>query len=222
MMETILNKPAPSSKKNCVVIVAHPDDEILWVGGTILMHPMWNWLVVCLCRKSDESQALRFKEAMTQLNAEGVMGDLDDGPEQRPLDPDLVAQTILAMLPDLHYHLIVAHGVGGEYTRHLRHEETSSAVINLWKAGKIITKSLWLFAYEDGHGRYFPKAIQSANIYRPLPNEILAKKYKLILSTYGFDAKSWEAQTTPKAEAFRQFKSSFDTYNWLIEKNRKS
>ena len=27
----------------CVVIVAHPDDETLWAGGTILMNPDNDW-----------------------------------------------------------------------------------------------------------------------------------------------------------------------------------
>ena len=25
------------------MIVAHPDDETLWAGGTILKHPEWHW-----------------------------------------------------------------------------------------------------------------------------------------------------------------------------------
>jgi LmbE family N-acetylglucosaminyl deacetylase len=29
---------------NCAVIVAHPDDETLWVGCTILMCPEANWV----------------------------------------------------------------------------------------------------------------------------------------------------------------------------------
>ena len=31
-----------------VVIVAHPDDETLWAGGTLLMHPDCRWTVVTL------------------------------------------------------------------------------------------------------------------------------------------------------------------------------
>jgi LmbE family N-acetylglucosaminyl deacetylase len=28
------------------VIVAHPDDEVLWAGGLMLMHPDSNWTVI--------------------------------------------------------------------------------------------------------------------------------------------------------------------------------
>jgi LmbE family N-acetylglucosaminyl deacetylase len=36
-------------RKSIAVIVAHPDDETLWAGGTILEHPSNDWFIVCLC-----------------------------------------------------------------------------------------------------------------------------------------------------------------------------
>ena len=68
--------------KSAVVIVAHPDDETLWIGGEMLLHPNWNWFVVCLCRKNDNDRAPKFYKALKELNAEGIMGDMNDGPEQ--------------------------------------------------------------------------------------------------------------------------------------------
>ncbi len=41
------------------VIVAHPDDETLWCGGTLLSHPFWNVLVLTLCRASDTEWAIK-------------------------------------------------------------------------------------------------------------------------------------------------------------------
>jgi len=204
--------------KNCLVIVAHPDDETLWAGGTILMHPQWNWHIVCLCRKNDENRAIRFQKAMLKLHAEGVMGDMDDGPDQHPLSSEEVEQTILKLLPTTLFDLIITHDPQGEYTRHLRHEETSRAVINLWGSGKIITKELWLFAYEDNNRAYYPKPIGAANIYRPLTSKVWEEKYNIITKTYGFDPNSWEAQTTPRAEAFWRFKSSFDARISILNK----
>ena len=46
--------------KSIAVIVAHPDDETLWAGGTILSHPANNWFVVSLCRASDKDRSTRF------------------------------------------------------------------------------------------------------------------------------------------------------------------
>jgi len=30
----------------CAVIVAHPDDETLWMGRTVLMHPECEWTII--------------------------------------------------------------------------------------------------------------------------------------------------------------------------------
>jgi LmbE family N-acetylglucosaminyl deacetylase len=201
--------------KSAVVIVAHPDDETLWAGGTILCHPSWKWFIVCLCRGNDTERAPRFYNALKVLKSEGIMGDLDDGPEQKPLVEKEVEHAILDLLPPNHFYLIIAHNPTGEYTRHVRHEEVSKAVITLWHAGKISTNELWTFAYEDGNKGYYPRSIEKATIYRKLTKRIWLKKCSIITSTYGFEKNSWEAETTPRAESFWQFTNSYDAKEWL-------
>lgn len=190
--------------KTVAVIVAHPDDETLWAGGTILNNPSWECFIISLCRKNDTDRAPKFYKVLKNLNAKGIMGDLDDGAEQTPLPEKEVEKAILALLPQNHFDLIITHNPKGEYTKHLRHEEISKAVIMLWNKGTIISKELWTFAYEDGNKAYFPKAIKDASFYEILDQKIWLEKYRLITQTYGFDTHSWEAQTTPKEEAFNQ------------------
>jgi LmbE family N-acetylglucosaminyl deacetylase len=201
--------------KTVGVIVAHPDDETLWAGGTILSHPGWNCFVVSLCRGSDSDRAAKFFKALKILKAEGIMGDLDDGPDQNPLNPDELEQTILDLLPEKHYDLIISHNPNGEYTRHLRHEEVSKAVISLWNSGKIIASELRTFAYEDDHKKYYPRPVQNAAIYRTLTKRIWLRKYSILSETYGFEKDSWELQTTPRDEAFWQFTNPFLAKKWL-------
>lgn len=196
--------------KSIAVIVAHPDDETLWAGGTILNHPQHNWFIVCLCRAGDSERKLRFENALKILNAKGVMGDLDDGPDQAPLDEKLLEAEIERLLPPIHYDLILTHDAKGEYTKHLRHQELNKAVVSLWQDKKIVTSELWTFAYEDGNKTYFPKAIEEASIYEPLLEVIWLRKYDLMTKTYGFEMSSWEAETTPLAEAFWTFKSAHE------------
>ena len=201
--------------KAVAVIVAHPDDETLWAGGTILSHPSWHWFIVCLCRGSDKDRAPRFLRTMQVLGSEGIMGDLDDGPEQQPLDEIELEVAILQLLPSMHFDLIISHNPDGEYTRHVRHEETGKAVIKLWHAGKISASELWTFAYEDGNKKYYPRPIENAALYRVLTKRIWLKKYSIITGTYGFEKTSFEAETTPRAESFWQFTNSYDAQKWL-------
>lgn len=202
-------------KKEVAVIVAHPDDETLWAGGTILSHPSWNFFIVCLCRGSDKERSDRFYNALATLRSEGVMGDLDDSPEQKPADEKEVERTILNLLPPKHFDLILTHNMAGEYTRHKRHEEVSKAVIKLWNAGKISTDLIWTFAYEDGNKKYYPKPVETASIYRMLTRRIWLRKFSIITETYGFQKNSFEAETTPRAESFWQFSDPYDAIKWL-------
>jgi LmbE family N-acetylglucosaminyl deacetylase len=186
----------------CAVIVAHPDDETLWAGGLMLMHPEVKWTVVTICRRSDADRASRFFKALEEFNAAGYMGDLDDGPEQSPLNNAEVQQTIMELLPFDKFELIITHSTAGEYTRHLRHEETARAVLELWKTKRLGAEQIWSFAYEDGNGKYLPKAIEQADLSINLADKIWQRKYDIITKIYGFNKDSFEARTTPRREAF--------------------
>jgi hypothetical protein len=143
------------------------------------------------------------------------MGDLDDGPEQKALDEKEVENYILKLLPEEHFDLIISHNPSGEYTRHLRHEETGKAVINLWHAGQIFTNELWTFAYEDGNKQYYPRPVKNTPIYNKLTQRIWLRKYRLITETYGFEKNSWESNSVTKSESFWKFTDANDAENWL-------
>lgn len=204
-------------QKKVAIIVAHPDDEILWCGGTIINHPEWQCFVVCLCRKNDPDRAPRFYNVLKSIKANGIMGDLDDGPDQIPLAEDVVKRAIQVLLPADDFGLVITHSPAGEYTRHRRHEEIGNAVIQLWQGGQINTRELWAFAYEDGVGKYLPRPVQTADLFFPLTDKTLQKKYNMINTEYNFSKDSWEARTTPNAEAFWRFTNSLDAMNRLTK-----
>ncbi len=187
---------------NCVVIVAHPDDETLWAGGTLLMHPDSCWTIVSLTRKSDPDRAPRFHKAMEHYRARGIMGDLDDGPEQKPLRTVDVEDAIMDLLPSHRYDLVLTHSLWGEYTRHRRHEEVARAVLALRESQRISTGDIWMFAYEDGGGKYLPRSAANADVCIRLPQDIWQRKHEMITGVYGFAPDSFEAKTTPKDESF--------------------
>ena len=152
------------------------------------------------------------------------MGDLDDGPEQKPLAENEVEEAILQLLPSAHFDLVITHSINGEYTRHRRHEEIGKAVIKLWHTGKLTAGELWAFSYEDGNREYYPRAIDNAHIDHLLSQRLWEMKYNIITSVYGFDVNSWEANTTPTEEAFWHFYNADQAHQWLVtgSKNHES
>lgn len=208
--------------KTVALVVAHPDDETLWAGGTILIHPLWQCFVLCLCRGSDADRSRKFQKALMALNAQGCMADLDDSPDLMPLDSSLIERTIMENLPHKPFDLLITHSPRGEYVRHIRHEETGRAVISLWQNGKIVARQLRLFAYGNAVAGSCPVSIAGADLTIALSKRIWQRKYFIITEIYGFSSDSWEALTTPKSESFWQLNHSRDAENWLINNSNKN
>lgn len=197
--------------------MAHPDDEILWAGGVLLLHPEWHCHIHTLCRASDRDRAPRFMQILAKLGADGGMADLDDGEKQTPLTKELVRQVVYQLLGRTEFDVLLTHGPAGEYTWHRRHVEVSKAVTELWQQGRLHARELWMFAYEDGHQAYLPRAVAAADRQFELPPATWEEKYRLIREVYGFSAESWEARATPRREAFWRFTSPELLKTWLHE-----
>ncbi|WP_186758574.1 PIG-L deacetylase family protein [Echinicola salinicaeni] len=206
---------------NATVLVAHPDDETIWAGGLILENPDWNWTIICLCRANDGDRAPKFYRALEMFGAKGIMADLDDGPEQNPLDLNILEDTIVDLLSCRPVNLIFSHSPYGEYTRHLRHEEIGKSVIKLWEEKRIKTDELWLFAYRDNNMRHVPKPIPDAHFHLPLGGNVFKAKRALISSVYGFSNESWEFKACNWTEAFWCFLNAEDASKWFKKHSRK-
>ena len=200
------------------VIVAHPDDETIWCGGTILTHPEWAWTVVALCRRDDPDRSPRFFRALEALGATGTIGNLDDEPDQNPLPPQQVRQAVLSLLPAAPLDLILSHSPCGEYTRHRRHEEAGRAVLELWESGDLEADAVWIFAYEDGRKTYLPRPIAGADRRTELSDPVWQKKRRIIREIYGFGPESFEACAAPRQEAFWCFESPAAAGRWMTQK----
>jgi LmbE family N-acetylglucosaminyl deacetylase len=198
-----------------VVLVAHPDDESLWAGGTLLIHGGWQIWVGTLCRGGDLDRASRFERVMERLGAKGAMANLDDGPAQSALVADDVSATIRTLLPAEPVDLVMTHAPFGEYTRHRRHEEVSRSVLEMWACGELKSRELWLFAYDDDAGRRLPRAQDSAQVQVDLSDEVWSLKRDLLTEIYGFVPESWEVRSTPRREAFWRLVAPHDAWAWL-------
>lgn len=187
----------------CLVVVAHPDDETIWMGGTILRYPQWEWYVLCLSRADDPDRKPRFDRAVQELGAHGFISDLDDNPVLAQLSTDLqeIKDRITAIAvprPDL----VFTHGERGEYTRHERHEQVSRAVHDLTGTGALSGEPVQ-FAYEDRGGLCVPRPAYYANIGISLTPLEYAEKRRIVTEVYGFGEHSFEAAACGEVEGFR-------------------
>lgn len=206
-----------NSKKEIAIIVAHPDDETIWAGGTILMRKDSSITILSLCRGSDPDRAPKFQKAIRELGARGAIGDIEDGPEQTPLNSEAIRQEILSILPGNKFDLVLTHSPFGEYTRHRRHEETGEAVASMWESGDIITPELQMFAYSDrGKGGIDDPAtpIKEASLLISVPEAVWQKKRDIITGIYGFDPDSYELKIAHQVEAFWSFSSPLAYLYW--------
>ena len=207
-----------TARESVAVLVAHPDDETLWAGGTLLSETSWSTFVWCACRAHDRDRAPKFHRVLERLGAQGAMADLDDSPEQPLLADEQVERSLLECLPSRHFDRILTHSPIGEYTRHQRHEDIARAVLRLWLRGTLSAAELWLFAYEDDGGNQLPRAMANADLVLELSPELWARKQRLITEDYGFAEASWEARTTPRREGFFRVTTFEGATAWLAKR----
>ncbi len=181
-----------------LVVVAHPDDETIWMGGTILKNRDWNWTIVSLCRKDDKDRAPKFRKVCRMLGAKSFISDLDDEKMM-----DIPSEEIKKRLRKFagKYDHIFTHGKNGEYG-HKRHVDVHDAVVEMAEQGEIRCGRLDFFSYVK-NGKYcYPS--RNSDRFIKLEANILDKKKNLIEGVYGFDKKSFESICCRAVESFRQ------------------
>src|SRR3989344_9368628 len=134
--------------KKALVIVAHPDDETIWMGGMILRNLNWDWTILSLCRKDDPDRAPKFERVCNEYGASCIISDLDDE-EDLKLDIEDIVDKIESLLVDKEYNFIFTHGENGEYG-HQRHLEVHKAVRRSIEKGLLKCEKLYFFDYLRG------------------------------------------------------------------------
>lgn len=143
-----------------LLIVAHSDDHLLWMGGTILRFNNWMWHILSLC-KSHNNEDFKPKKDIFNLSCSKLGAnkyyakDLNDYQPKEFMQKDQlekIKKEILSFADNDYYDLIVTHSIkeSCEYGFHANHVEVRDAVNQLIDKNLINTKGLLYFCYKSG------------------------------------------------------------------------
>jgi len=194
--------------KNAMIIVAHPDDETIWMGGTILNNKDLNWTIYSLCRSSDTDREPKFGKVCALYGAKPMISDLDDEDilnldecvkdAEQLLEKNIVNEKI---------DYLFTHGENGEYG-HERHIAVHLAINNLIKRKTIKPEAVFCFCYKKNKENKLPLMLtgNDSDVIINLSRDIFRRKRKIVAEMYGYPYEGVDVGLCVNPEAFRQLK----------------
>jgi len=127
----------PKKGVKATIIVAHPDDETIFCGGTMLTYPEWEWNIICMTHRRESIRGIQFRRAIKYLEFFGVnvvsntmSGMEDEGQDLTDKDKDKWKSAL--MHNNIKSDVIFTHNSKGDYLAN-HHIELNKIVRELYE-----------------------------------------------------------------------------------------
>lgn len=172
-----------NQKIDKLMIVAHPDDELIFGGSELVKES--GWKVVCVTNATWRSHNIfspnlkknRYQEFILVMNKLGhayEIWDFEDNLFSANWNLNLLEKKLLQIINQQKYNKIVTHNLKGEYG-HVQHKKISEIINNIKPA------NLYVFGYNENiYNEYTAQITQLLKIYHS-QNNTIAMHYKWIV-----------------------------------------
>ncbi|MFH1744647.1 MAG: PIG-L family deacetylase [bacterium] len=173
--------------ERAIIIVAHPDDETIWMGGTILKNKNLNWTIFSLCRSSDSDRAPKFKKVCDYYGAKCLITDLDDEGRLNDKESREAAEKLIEeKLRGQDFDFLFTHGLNGEYG-HPVHVQVHNAVKNIIDRKTIKSENVFYFNYQKKRGKNEIMNRDDSDFTVELSPKELKEKKEIVSNMYGYE-----------------------------------
>lgn len=192
------------ASEKAIAIVAHPDDETIWMGGFILKHPQLDWTIFSLCRASDKDRAPKFRRVCKLYGARSIITDLEDKNIMSVKESIPKIKRIIKLeLKNRKYEYLFTHGDNGEYG-HLRHKGVNRAVRQLASERQLSVNKTLYFNYERVRNKKHKLKVKNdSDVVLKLTETELEKKKRIVANFYGYDFDGIDVSYCTNPEAFK-------------------
>lgn len=188
------------------MLVAHPDDEILWGGGLPIRFPGDWTIIACSIPRKDPVRAFCFFRVCEALGAKGWL--LPQYETTNSADPEELLPNLFWLNELRGFDRIVTHGADGEYG-HRHHKQLNEYVNSITKGRQVTT-----FGFGKGRHRLELNSIEVEKKLQAFKNYDYIRDYGQV------KCPAWEALRAIHYNKDPNIQMGVETYNgdWFVGK----